>query len=150
MTRVALVILVAAAVAPVPAQVVAPFAASGDRCRAAVALPSLDLSLDMADVMPEVATAGGLAPAPMPNLCRETLAVLPEGVRFRLDPLPPSVRDNRQLLRDQELDRLRHRLVLPHELLQMRASGRDRERHRHPSFERRLHLPQVAAPGERP
>ena len=127
--------------------------AASDRCDAAVPMPHLDLGADVIDSMPEVAAPGGLGPVPIPNLCAEPapLAVLPDGVRFRVDPLPPSTSDapGRQLLREQELDRLRQ--LYP---LQVPRSYLDEDRFRqeigYPVFER-IHIePLVAPSGERP
>ena len=122
----------------------------------AVALPGEILVPPNAPLVPEA--PGVLVPVPMPrvvapsaaampNVCRDAapLAVLPEGVRFRTDPLPPSADDDpgRQLLRELEAERLRLR-VLPYD------PNDDRFHHRlgRPELER-LPLP-VAPPAHRP
>lgn len=122
-----------------------------NRCDAAALMPTLDLNAGMAGVMPEVAaTGGGLAPTPMPNLCAELLAVLPEGVQFRLDPLPPSSRDDlgRQFLREQEFEREVQQSRYLFQALQL--GDEFRQQVGHLSSESLLRAPLVAPGGNRP
>ena len=53
--------------------------------------------------------AGGAAPVPMPNVCADAapLAVLPDGVRFRLGPAPGADADRLRQFLDDQGDRFR-------------------------------------------
>ena len=113
-------------------------------CDQAVAMPALGLGGGLAPApIPQADLATGLQPAPMPDLCGQPLAVLPDGVRFRTDPLPPSVHDDlgRQSLREQ-----RRRPAMPYDPNDVRF----RQRLVHPDFERVEIGPLVAPPHERP
>ena len=152
MTRALLLplLLTAAASAQV---VVLPDAQAGPEPAPVLGLSGLDCS---AGATATVTAPGALVPAPMlqfgtatgatiPNVCRDAvpLAVLPNGVRFRTDPLPPSEDDDlgRQLLREQGADpsNALYRLQADIEWL--------REQQRHGSPARRL---EVALPAHRP
>ena len=94
-------------------------------------------------------TASG---ATIPNVCRDAapLTVLPDGVRFRTDPLPLSEDDDlgRQLLRELATERYERHLQLlspPRpEFDQLRLPSNL------PEFERLRHEPMVAPLGQRP
>lgn len=107
---------------------------SGLDCTAGVPMPHIGAEGSSMIPLRRFET-GAVATAPMPNVCREAspLAVLPEGVRFRTDPLAPGFSDNpsRRLLQGLEpdplfqrypvvprpvfdVDAIRQRLSLPH------------------------------------
>ena len=117
-------------------------------CAQTAPMPTVGMGGVVAPAPSSLSLDSGLRPAPIPNLCGQSLAVLPPGVRFRTDPLPLSEDGDlgRQLFREQRSELFRS--APPYD--PRFDFRRLRPQIDLPELERIQHEPLVAPPGNRP